>query len=325
MSGSSFTTAAHHHYEHNEDEAGTLGFVYDHNDNHNDNHDDKWIKSIREEHPDDEDVVIVPGITSTEFDNPVITRPPEHMKECISCENRFCSEPIGVVEHCISLLAIKVLGVIFITLSVMQFFLGQVIFHSVLIERHGNWWAGFFAFYGGICALVLKTRGWVRAVATLASITIILSTVGAALDGRAAVAFNGLVACTTGNIIKSNVLRYGDRNYYSKSDTCFEEGYAKNNLSAGRCYCVTAANSICHIYQPASFINCGTVLNTNPKLLITSTTLCSLIALCAWLLAIGSCMILCCSDKSIKCEASIPCDIIPGDTVGDGNGDEVPV
>jgi hypothetical protein len=218
-----------------------------------------------------------------------------------------------------------VLGVVFITLSVMEFFLGQVIFHAVLKERHGNWWAGFFAFYGGICALVLKTRGWVRAVSILVSLTIILSTVGAALDGRAAIEFNGLVACTTGSITKSNVQRYGDRDYFTKSDLCFEDGYAKNNLLSGRCYCVSAANSICHIYAPASFINCGTVLNTNPKLLITSTTLCSLIALCAWLLAIGSCMILCSPDKNIKVEHTIPCDIIPGNTAVDVNGDETHV
>ena len=208
MSGRSFTTAAHHHYEHSEEEeAGTLGFVYDHNDNHT----DKWIKPTQEENPDEEDVVIVPGITSTEFDNLVVTRPREHMKECFSCENRFCSEPIGVVEQCISVLAMKVLGVVFITLSVMEFFLGQVIFHSVLTERDGNWWAGFFAFYGGICALVLKTRGWVRAVSILASITIILSTVGAALDGRAAVALMGLlrVRQATSSSLMFNVMAIG--------------------------------------------------------------------------------------------------------------------
>lgn len=310
MSESPFT---HRHHEiSNVNETSSLGFVYDHND--------MWTKAISKELPDD--VVTAPGHISNVYDDTFVTGPPDLEKGCMSCDSQSCSEPLGLVENSISVLVIRVLGVFFVILSVVEFILGLVVFNSLQNVRYGSWWTGILAFHGGICAITMKSRGWVTALTVLASLTAMISIVGAVLDGRGAMEFNGLVACTTVNPKTGNFQRYGNRNYYSTSDRCFETSNTDNNSVSDGCYCVKAASNFCHTYDPSPYVNCGVILNTYPKLLITSSAICVLITMCAGALATGSLIILCCSGKITKRQGPPPCDIIPEGIIIDVNGDE---
>jgi hypothetical protein len=212
---------------------------------------------------------------------------------------------------------LKAVGIILLVLSLLQIATGATAFSFLNTFKYlygtayGAWWGSVFCAAAGAVAIRSKNVGMVLVVLILSCISIPSAVIGAIWDGFASGLFNGFKSCLAQpNVAHGGALCIGDpvtcikmKNICGLTKHLTAGLYDDVSFSdAGRCYCSDGIN--CFNFQLTSAIRklpdigCQDLLSTYRGLITTSAAAGAACSVLALLLAMSSCTVLFCSEKS---------------------------
>ena len=167
---------------------------------------------------------------------------------------------------------LRIAGVLCIIFGLIEFGVGGAIHNFLTNVTYGSWWTAIFSISAGVTAVVSLDRKWVVSTCVLASVSILITLVGAVWDGIQSTRFLNLTACSS-----NGRFNYGDAADYDAANRCEASYSAKEN----GCYCVSKGGSDCAEYLLSPFAleykqNCGNILGNYANMLSASTAICVL-------------------------------------------------
>lgn len=218
---------------------------------------------------------------------------------CCICETEACVDDLGVQDK-FHLRFMAALGSLTILVSIAQFAVGGFIFNHFESKRRGSWWTGVLTLFAGYASVMIRKKGWITATCIISTFAIIAAGVGTVIDAIFYKLLNRLEACASLNEATKTVSTYGRMDLQSSADSCLESLQIENENMINNCACVSTPDD-CYSFKLTSSVmeadGCRGILTTMPRIVLTSTALCASVALLAFALAIGSCVIICCPPK----------------------------
>lgn len=217
------------------------------------------------------------------------------------CDGGRCFDGIDALADRVHLKYLRIIGGLGMVLSIIEAGLGGSIYNFLSNIRLGTWWAGILAFVAGICAIGSNNRGWITATCILSSFAALLAAIAAAVEGASLNIFQSLTACSMMDS-KKQISRYGNAQDHFYSDICMFNDL--NNIVANGCYCVAPHGILCNNYVLSGFAKqnqntCENILTTFKAYLISSLAFCMAIGITMAVLAVISCVVVCCPTKSL--------------------------
>ena len=207
-------------------------------------------------------------------------------------------------------LQLRIVGLICCIISVAEFGAGGSAASYFDIFSNGAWWATVGVFFAGVTAVVSQNRIWVQMTCLLSFLGFVTAVIGTVIDSMATVEFNSLISCgsvPTSNDLTSNddilsiqkkMIYYGDNNGAIDISYCMASYKMLNQFQYGMCYCVTSGGGFCNAYKLSKLTvkngqNCGNIMSTYKRTLISSSTFCGMATLLMMGLFIFTSYLLC--------------------------------
>ena len=229
------------------------------------------------------------------YDQQYAPRPPPPQQQYVLEEPRVgCCDCPDTRLDSVQVFLTRIIGVLCIVFGLIEFGIGGAIHNFLTKTTYGSWWCGILVIAAGITAVVSLDRKWVVSTCVFASVSTLITFVGAVWDGIQSTRFLALTACSS-----DGKYNYGEPADYQYSDLC-EASY--NSVSNG-CYCVTKGGKTCAEYLLSPFAleykqNCGNILGNYANMLSASTAICVLSFILVLLLSILTCTILTCPSRT---------------------------
>ena len=228
------------------------------------------------------------------YDQQYGARPP-HSQQVVLEEARVgCCDCPDTRLDSVHVLLMRIIGVLCIIFGLIEFGVGGGIHNYLTNVTYGAWWCAILTIAAGITAVVSLDRKWVVSTCVFASVSCLITLVGAVLDGIQSTRFMNLTACSS-----NNRFNYGDAADYAAADAC-EASY---NSAFNGCYCVSKGGRNCGEYLLSPFAieykqNCGNILGNYANMLAASTAMCVISLILVFFLAVMTCTILVCPARS---------------------------
>eukprot|EP00596_Hydrurales_sp_CCMP1899_P007536 CAMPEP_0119042422 /NCGR_PEP_ID=MMETSP1177-20130426/15135_1 /TAXON_ID=2985 /ORGANISM="Ochromonas sp, Strain CCMP1899" /LENGTH=184 /DNA_ID=CAMNT_0007009213 /DNA_START=127 /DNA_END=682 /DNA_ORIENTATION=- len=106
---------------------------------------------------------------------------------------------------------LSMLGYLAILFGVIQAGLGGGAFQYMSNIKFGAWWAGIMVIISGFLAIFCSTKGWTVATCVVSFVTMVITVVGATLDGQSSVLFRNIESCANGpsQELSANITTFG--------------------------------------------------------------------------------------------------------------------
>jgi hypothetical protein len=194
---------------------------------------------------------------------------------------------------------LKIGGAFCIIFGVIELGLGGTTYSYLDGIKLGAWWCGILTIVAGSCAAAAYNRGFVVAACVLASLSTVITLIGAIVDGISAEFFMQLTACSSTDSSTFIDFNYGERADYKYADQCQK----KLEYTTDGCYCVTKGGDICAVYTLSQFAkksqqNCGNILGNYANTLAASTAFCVACLIMVFFMSVLTCTLLCCPSRS---------------------------
>lgn len=225
-------------------------------------------------------------------------KPRSRMSTC--CDQESCGDPLSKIADNVHVKLLRIFGALTVIFSIIEAIIGILIYKFTVNYTLGAWWISILAFLAGVCAIGTKSRGWVTGACVLATASVAVTLIGSIMDSIAASILIDLSACVSkdSNNLKQN---YGNSRDYSRADDCILLDGTSHVVDG--CYCVTDRGNYCGQFTISSFsrnygMGCKNVIDTFPKMLVSSAAATVLTLACVIAVAVVSCVVLCCPTRS---------------------------
>jgi len=192
-------------------------------------------------------------------------------------------------------LPMRVLGIFLVLFSIIELGVGGAVYGYLQNVSVGAWWCAMFTLITGFFAISSKNRNMVIAGCVASVISVILTLVGASVDGSAHSVFAGELGCLNTNTFT-----------YTGSSTAKQSAYYCAGVynyytytSADSWQCVCTDNTLCYGYNLVSGNNCGGILLTYTPNLGASTAFCSILCIMVFAYSVLTCCTVCCGPNGV--------------------------
>ena len=205
-----------------------------------------------------EPIPVITGVPKETPDDPVAT---EEVEE---------EEVEDFIEDEFALMVLKVMGVVVVVFSIIEFGVGGSAFSAFQNVKLGGWWIGLLSIPAGIGAVFANKRLYVMGTAVLAVLAAVLSFISTVLDGYGATTLHKMVTCSGGYTVYA-----GKRSGAAAAQNCLIDfvtstafSYSSYTARGIPCSCVTDSGD-CYNYRlsyPSTYVDtCNDILTSYPK------------------------------------------------------------
>ena len=227
---------------------------------------------------------------------------PNQKRGCCSCPAVPREDSYDFLVGSKALRLLKLCGVASILFAIVELGLGGALFSMLDNLKFGAWWAGILALFGGVVALYCDNKTLAIITCLLGCSSVIVTAVGAIIDGLGANLFNKLLSCTATDRVSTQ--QYGDAAYFYLSEKCTVTALNGNSFVSGGCYC-SPKNGDCYQFTLSplalkSGMTCGGIMTRYTQTLTASVAFSATLFLCAIVISYISFALLCCPDRLSK-------------------------
>jgi hypothetical protein len=217
---------------------------------------------------------------------PVIVASPNQTPDDPVVDGEVVEDSEDVIEDEFSLMVMKLLGVVILVFTIIEFGVGVAAYSALYNVKYGGWWIAFLSFPAGVGALLANKRIWVTATVVLAILAAILAFISTVIDGLAATTMHTFVTC--------------DDNSYCANSNFDSRSYSYSDFRkiSEICSCIPKSGKSCYTYYVSypqgSVKSCNDLLTSFPMLLDASTVFSMLLLITTIGLSTVGIMILTC-------------------------------
>ena len=113
------------------------------------------------------------------------------------------------IADSVHVMVLRIIGSLALIFGVIELGLGGGPFNYLSNQKYGAWWVGLMVTITEINAIIALNKGWVISTLAFSIATLIISVVGAALDGVTTLMGRKPTACASNDGTSAQIVNYG--------------------------------------------------------------------------------------------------------------------